>query len=265
MDFLTLNDGRKDLYQWDSCRTATVSVDCDTVHFSNLKYGKALVVDVVSGEVIIPDELLQSGENIIAWAFVGTPENGYTRKEQTIPVVKRPRPSDYVFMPTEQITLDAVLKAIGSLDELLTEDKSNLVNAINEVFKSGGTGGSGVGIEDIKQTVTSTESGGVNVVSVMLTNGEVHTFEVRNGQKGDKGDRGDRGETGQAGADGYTPIKGVDYFDGKDGKDGKDGQDGKDGYTPQKYVDYFTEADKQELVASVLSALPVYEGEVETV
>lgn len=35
------------------------------------------------------------------------------------------------------------------------------------------------------------------------------------------------------GKDGYTPQKGVDYFDGEDGKDGADG------YTPQKGIDYF--------------------------
>lgn len=33
-----------------------------------------------------------------------------------------------------------------------------------------------------------------------------------------------------------------------------------DGYTPQKNVDYFTEADKQELVNNVLSALPTWTG-----
>lgn len=35
------------------------------------------------------------------------------------------------------------------------------------------------------------------------------------------------------------------------GKDGKDGQDGKDGYTPVKGVDYYTEAEKKELVTEV--------------
>jgi hypothetical protein len=97
---------------------------------------------------------------------------------------------------------------------------------------------------------------------------------------------------GEDGKDGYTPVKGVDYFDGKDGKDGCtpikgvdyfDGQNGKDGYTPVKGVDYFdgqngqpgkdgktpikgtdyfTEADKAEMVASVIAALPKYDGEV---
>lgn len=36
--------------------------------------------------------------------------------------------------------------------------------------------------------------------------------------------------------------------------------DGKDGYTPVKGVDYFTEDDKLELVNDVLAALPAAEG-----
>ena len=37
------------------------------------------------------------------------------------------------------------------------------------------------------------------------------------------------------------------------GKDGKDGVDGKDGYTPIKGTDYWTDADKAEIVAEVLA------------
>ena len=44
------------------------------------------------------------------------------------------------------------------------------------------------------------------------------------------------GADGEDGKDGYTPQKGIDYFDGKDGQDGKPGEDG---YTPKKGVDYF--------------------------
>ena len=44
--------------------------------------------------------------------------------------------------------------------------------------------------------------------------------------------------------------------DGKDGKDGKDGANGVDGYTPQKGIDYYTDADKAEMVDAVLAALP---------
>jgi hypothetical protein len=98
--------------------------------------------------------------------------------------------------------------------------------------------------------------------------------------------KGAKGDIGLSGKDGYTPIKGVDYFDGQPGKDGANGKDGKngvDGYTPQKGidyfdgkngadgrtpekgVDYFTADDKAEMVAAVIAALPVYDGEVVSV
>lgn len=45
-----------------------------------------------------------------------------------------------------------------------------------------------------------------------------------------------------------------------EGPAGPQGETGPAGYTPQKGVDYFTEADKTEIINSVLSALPVWSG-----
>jgi hypothetical protein len=55
----------------------------------------------------------------------------------------------------------------------------------------GEDGEDGVGIESITQTASSSESGGINVVTVKLTNGISHSFEVRNGKEGKKGDTGE--------------------------------------------------------------------------
>jgi hypothetical protein len=57
-------------------------------------------------------------------------------------------------------------------------------------------------------------------------------------------------------------IKGEKGDDGAQGADGKDGADGK---TPVLGEDYFTEADKAEMVSAVISSLPVYDGEVVSV
>lgn len=86
---------------------------------------------------------------------------------------------------------------------------------------------------------------------------------------------------GEKGDDGYTPQKGVDYFDGQNGSDGVSvthswsgttlritsasgtssaNLKGDNGYTPVKGTDYFTNADKQELVTSVINALPTWTG-----
>lgn len=103
---------------------------------------------------------------------------------------------------------------------------------IERLAASGGGGGSGegtpgkdgVGIYSIEQAVTSTADGGENVIVVTLTDQTTATFSIRNGGKGGKGDKGD---------------------------------------TPKKGTDYFTAADKSEMVSAVLAALPAYAGEVE--
>lgn len=46
---------------------------------------------------------------------------------------------------------------------------------------------------------------------------------------------------------------------GKNGAQGPQGPAGADGYTPQRGTDYWTAADKQEIVNDVLAALPAAE------
>lgn len=68
--------------------------------------------------------------------------------------------------------------------------------------------------------------------------------------------------------DGYSPIVDVEEIDGGhkvtitdiDNEKTINIMDGADGYTPQKGVDYFTEADKLELVTDVLNTLPTWQG-----
>lgn len=107
---LTLNDGRKELYQWDTGRTATVVVECDVVHFANLKYGESLAVEVKEGKVAIPNQLLTSGAPIYCWAFVKDDSGAYTKMEQAFDVIKRAKPSDYVYTETEVITIKTAVE-----------------------------------------------------------------------------------------------------------------------------------------------------------
>jgi len=62
-----------------------------------------------------------------------------------------------------------------------------------------------------------------------------------------------KGEQGEQGLQGVPGIQGIQ---------GVKGDPGKDGYTPIKGTDYFTEADKTEMVSAVIAALPVYDGSV---
>lgn len=106
---LTLNDGRSELWQWDTGRTLAVGADCSQVHFSNRIIGRSIDVDVIDGVAIIPDILLQTDKDLNAWAFVGAAENGYTKISKIFKVNRRNKPADYVFTPQEQILLkDAI-------------------------------------------------------------------------------------------------------------------------------------------------------------
>ncbi len=106
---LTLNDGRPELWQWDTGRTVAVDADCSQVHFSNKVFGRSIDVDVVDGVAIIPDILLQTDKDLNVWAFVGAAENGYTKISKIFKVNRRNKPADYVFTPQEQILLkDAI-------------------------------------------------------------------------------------------------------------------------------------------------------------
>ena len=138
---LTLNDGRSELWQWDTGRTLAVDADCSQVHFSNKVFGRSIDVDVTDGVAIIPDILLQTDKDLNVWAFVGTAENGYTKISKTFKVNRRNKPADYVFTPTDQMTLQTIQSQIGDLADLTTEAKENLVAAINEAARTGGGGG----------------------------------------------------------------------------------------------------------------------------
>lgn len=92
------------------------------------------------------------------------------------------------------------------------------------------------------------------------------------GDKGDKGATGATGATGAKGADGVSPTVTVSKT-GKvttiaitdatgtktatisDGADGAAGAKGADGKTPVKGTDYWTEADKQEIIDAVVAAI----------
>ena len=92
------------------------------------------------GTAIIPDELLQDYHTLTAYAYATDDAGGYTKVQQDFAVYKRPKPSDYVYTPTEHAGFDRLRAEIGELSALQTNAKNNLVAAINEAAASGGGG-----------------------------------------------------------------------------------------------------------------------------
>lgn len=129
---LTLQDGRTELWQWDTGRALTVDAECSQVHFSNKVFGRSIDVDVIEGLAAIPDILLQTDNELNVWAFVGTAENGYTKISKTFKVNRRNKPSDYVFTPTEQTTLGELSQRIDQIEE---SQDATIKNAVEEYLE----------------------------------------------------------------------------------------------------------------------------------
>lgn len=163
---------------------------------------------------------------------------------------------------------------IGDLADLETEARNNLVAAINEAAQSGGGGSASIAMR--------VEGG---YIQYSTDNGKTWVNLIAEADlKGDKGDAGASGKDGitphigdngnwfigdddtgkpSRGEQGAKGDKGDTGADGKDGINGVDGKDGADGHTPAKGTDYWTAADKAEIVTEVVSALPKYEGATE--
>lgn len=98
-----LEDGRKNLFQWDVNRRLIVEdPTINEVHFCNKTGDCSLVVTTYTEDdkvyADIPNVLLQDRWDIRAYAYCGT---GYTKVEEVFEVKARTKPTDYVYTETE--------------------------------------------------------------------------------------------------------------------------------------------------------------------
>lgn len=166
---LTLNDGRSELWQWDTGRTLAVDAECSQVHFSNKVFGRSIDVDVAGGVAIIPDVLLQTDKDLNVWAFVGTAENGYTKISKTLKVNRRNKPADYVFTPVEQTTIAEIAAIAQSVRDDAdagrfdgAQGPAGPVGPVGPKGDTGETGPAGSGVPDggtAGQLLSKTETG----------------------------------------------------------------------------------------------------------
>lgn len=136
---ITLDDGRTELWQWDTGRKIVVDdKSVSEVHYSKYSSTQAITRKVIDGKAEIPNFLLQDTHAITVYAYSGSIENGYTMAEKTFNVIKKPKPANYVETEEDQAILAKLKAEIGDLTSLQTNAKDNLVVAINEVSASGG-------------------------------------------------------------------------------------------------------------------------------
>lgn len=165
--------------------------------------------------------------------------------------------------------------------EVETVSESELNSAINTALaqaKESGQfdGADGKDGKDGKDGTSATHSWNGTVLTITSASG-TSSADLK-GEKGEKGERGEKGETGANGANGANGQDGVSCTHSWNGtvltvtsasgtssanlkgEKGETGANGTNGYTPVKGTDYFTDSDKQELVADVLAALPIWNG-----
>lgn len=238
---LTLNDGRSELWQWDTGRTLDVDADCSQVHFSNKVFGRSLDVDVAGGTAIIPDVLLQTDNDLNVWAFVGTAENGYTKIRKTFKVNRRNKPADYVFTPTDQTTLAELSGRLDRIEE--SQDPEAIKNAVNDYIEQNPVEAP---VQSVNGQIGAVELTAEDVGAISQNDLQEATNAALAQAKASGEFDGADGQPGENGADGYSPTANVTQNDNgatititdkngtttatvKNGKDGADGNPGADG------------------------------------
>lgn len=130
---ITLDDGRTELWQWDTGRKIVVDdKSVSEVHYSKYSSTQAITREVINGKAEIPNFLLQDTHAVTVYAYSGSIENGYTVAEKTFNVAKKPKPANYVETEEDKAILAKLKAEIGDLTALQTNAKDNLVEAINE-------------------------------------------------------------------------------------------------------------------------------------
>ena len=197
---LTLNDGRSELWQWDTGRTLSVDADCSQVHFGNKVFGRSIDVNVADGVAIIPDVLLQTDKDLNVWAFSGTDENGYTKISKTFKVNRRNKPADYVFTPPDQTSLEEIKERVSYLESM--QDPGAIKNAVEDYLERNPVEAP---VKSVNGKTGAVELTAEDVGAISKDDLQEATNEALSQAKAS-------GEfDGAPGADGHTPEYGVDY------------------------------------------------------
>lgn len=197
---LELNDGRSELWQWDTGRTLIVDTDCSQVHFSNKVFGRSIDVNVADGVAIIPDVLLQTDKDLNVWAFSGTDENGYTKISKTFKVNRRNKPADYVFTPPDQTSLEEIKERVSYLESM--QDPGAIKNAVEDYLERNPVEAP---VQSVNGKTGAVKLNAIDVGAISQDNLQDATDKALAQAKAS-------GEfDGSPGADGHTPEYGVDY------------------------------------------------------
>ena len=208
----------------------------------------AVKKDVVyaGNPVIIPWEVLEKPLETLTVGVYGVSSNGAV----IIPTIRvmgpeiKPGvdPSGDPGIDPEPELWAQIQAQIGSLDELETEDKRSLVAAINDLSVNGSDGATYTPYVDSNGILYWTNDKGLGNPGPVRIKGPAG----ERGEQGDPGPQGPQGEKGETGPQGPA---------GPQGEKGEKGDSGADGTSPVKGSDYWTQADREQMVLDTKAAL----------
>ena len=213
-------------WQWDTNRKLIVEDGdtCEQVHYSNGE-GDALVcvIKTVDGVRVadVPNILLQKSEPINAYMYAIKEDGTNTRASFLFKVRARSKPEDYLYTETEVLNY-------SYLDERLRYFEGEGLGQAIEEYLEDNPPRAGATSEEAAQIKQNKE----NIEKLSI-------------------DKLDAAKLPEAVNEALAQAKASGEFDGSPGEAG---------YTPVKGVDYYTEADKAELVDAVLAGIPAAEG-----
>ena len=266
------------VFQWDYGQVLVFD-DLDLplayeTHWSNERYGGTTVTVIGTEDgVEVPDALLQTGKPVYCFIYLHTgEEDGETEYVCTIPVAKRPKPSNATPTPVQQDviteTIAALQTAVGQADEDVAlaagyaQEAENARDTILNMSATASTLPAG-------SSATASFDHGTGTLSLGIP----------------KGDKGDPGDPGTPGAPGATPNISVaatalpssdDPTATRSGTDlnplitfgipaGKDGTDGDDGFSPVVTVSAITGGHEVSIQdATQTQSFDVMDGEVQS-
>lgn len=132
---LSIQDGRVELWQWDTGVRLVMDEACEAVNLSEDTFG--VTVDVTAAEdgktwvAAVPDEMLQKPGDLICYAVQSTATGTITAAYRSFRVNRRPKPAGYVATPTEARTWqelnDKKIDApqVAQVGEVLTVEEVN--------------------------------------------------------------------------------------------------------------------------------------------
>lgn len=232
------------------------------------------------------------------WATIGrvheaTSPSGDTSTDDSLPVWAQ---LQGMIGNLDELDTTAKNNLVAAINEAMTKgvgggevDQEYIQQIVDEYLAANppAQGEDGRGIVSIARTAGDGSPGTTDTYTITYTDGGTDYLTVYNGRNGEDGNDG---VTPHIGANGNWYLGDIDTGKQSRGEDGtsvtvervsestapggsnvvtfsdgssvtvKNGADGQAGHTPVKGTDYFTEADKAELVDSVLAALPAAEG-----